>query len=378
MKKINRIDLINNSNKVKAKTTRRLGGYLIDIFIVSLLATILSIVIDLNLIPNLPLYKDAYNEVVLTQQETYKALNDTKLIKFNINEKNYLIMDEVDISSPINSFKDYTKKHIEGVNDNNNDSFQYYYLTYRKNYNLGNVDEYNQKYINTVIYSLNENPIYNTSSIWEYNDINDVPKISDKYKENLKLHLDGEINQETQKYYNNFYDFYLRVYKVAIDEFVNSEKSIYPNLYKTYIASGEDAMSIRANTVLICVVSSLIIYHFAFTFIFGNGESVGKRIMRLSCIDKNKEKISVLKVIFKNLILIVGNLYICSFPVIFLGNPLMFSYLFKIGDFQFKMFYLMVFAMIISLISLALALFSKSNSSLDELITRSEVIDLDE
>lgn len=376
--KINRIDLINGSNKIKAKTTKRLGAHLLDIFIVAILACILSIVIDLNLIPNLPSYISSYNEVVATQQETYKALKDTKLVKFSVNENSLLVLEDKNMSSPTKAFKDYALNHVNGTVDETNDPFTYYYLTYRKDNSFGLSEEYTQKYLNTSIYLLNENPKYNTSAIWEYSDINNMPTMSTKYKEALAKYFDGGVNQETQKYYNDLYDFYIRVYKNALNEFINSEKSIYPDLYLSYVASGEKAMSIRANSVLICTLTSLTIYYFFFTFLFRNGETVGKRVMHLACIDKNKEKISVLKVIFKNLIMIICGLFICSVPVVFLGNQLMFSYLFKIGAFEFKMFYVFLISMILSLVSLALMFFSKSTSSIDELLTRSEVIDIEE
>ena len=127
--KINRIDLINKSSKNKAKSTRRIGAYLIDIFVVAIIATILSIVSDLNIVPNLDVYKNAYNNVIYNQQETYKAINDTKLLKFKENENHLLVMEDDNINNPVKSFKEYALNHVNGTVTEENDPFEYYYLT---------------------------------------------------------------------------------------------------------------------------------------------------------------------------------------------------------------------------------------------------------
>ena len=376
--KINRIDLINKSSKNKAKSTRRIGAYLIDIFVIAIIATILSIVSDLNIVPNLDVYKNAYNNVIYNQQETYKAINDTKLLKFKENENHLLVMEDDNINNPVKSFKEYALNHVNGTVTDENDPFEYYYLTYRKNYNFGEENEYNQKYLNINIFGLNDNPFYNTSSMWEYNSIDDIPTLSTYYKDWLSSHFDGIITNESQNCYNNLYEYYYRIYHNAINEFMNDDKSIYPNLYNNYLSAGEYAMSIRTINIFICTSISIIVYYFSLPFIFGNGETLGKRLFRLAVINNNKEKIPFYKVIFRHLILLICNLYITSIPVIFLGNSIMFSYLFKIGTFNFNLFYVFLFSVILSLVSLGLSMFSKSKNSIDDLLTRSEVIDIDE
>lgn len=350
MKKKSPINIKFMSDIVRPR--RRLLSFLADIFSFVIISCALYSIVVFPLVKLLPSYKSA-----ITNQET--ALNVCKNMYIASHLLSYNDDDEAMTGTEmVNKFIESKISGTDLESGQYTDIFLYFYVTYANN-NLLKDGEY----LTYTVANVNEN-IYHIDNqeepyLWtlQNDDINQPVHFLVDAITNYNAYLDGEINATSKSYYDKIIAF-------SQEQLVAAEMTLATS--DQYVASYAEMN--RSNTILYYHISSsaTILYTILFFLYFllvpallKNGQTLGKKILKISLVDEKKFPIRFKNLLLKSILEFITYSFVTVFiPYLVLGTSTFLLPLISIGSFTIS---LSVFCLITFLIAIASFVFMNIN-----------------
>ena len=367
-----------------AEIFRKIGAYFFD----ALYVLVLTIAINyagIAIVKTTSFYNEDTALVNENADELYSLESDARLIDL-------YDFDEVKQDEPI-SQKDQYQKYLyrlllrsDEVSENalfgenkfeyipkntltlsiDNDYLAYFYVKFiPENPNKG-LPEIN---IEPLDY-FNENILKNVNQNYFSFDENDYYYLNFDYAKDLYSYLfTDKSNQNGETVYNALNDFFNETINDSLTSFMNYLP--FKEKYEEYRMNYQKLVGVSVGTNVISYAISFVILLILVPIIDKkNHRTLGNLSTKIAPFDYEDKKLSLPKVLLKNLLFFVDtywiNLIVSFFTIGNAGNNFV---LFNIGSFEFINFYLMLISMVILVINIVTGIANKDKRLLDELMS---------
>lgn len=260
---------------------------------------------------------------------------------------------------------EYIPKNMLTLNIDN-DYLAYFYVNFvPENPNKG-LPEIN---IEPIDY-FNENILKNVNQNYFSLDENDYYYLNFDYAKDLYSYLFiDKSNQNGETVYNALYDFFNETINDSLKSFMNYLP--FKEKYEEYRMNYQKLVEASVETNVISYAISFVVLLVLVPIIDRkNHRTLGNLSTKIAPFDYEDKKLSLPKVLLKNLLFFVDtywiNLIVSFFTIGNAGNNFV---LFNIGSFEFINFYLMLISMVILVINIVTGIANKDKRLLDELMS---------
>ena len=369
---------------VFADIFRKIGAYFLDVLYVLILTIALNYA-GIAIVKATPFYNE--NSILVNQNadELYSLESEARLIDL-------YDFTEVKQDEPISQEDQYQKylyrlllrsdeisgnallgeNKFEYIPKNtftlcvDNDYFAYYYVKFiPENPNKG-LPEIN---IDSLDY-FNENVLKNINENYFSFDENNYYYLNFDYAKDLYSYLFiDKSNQNGETVYNSLYDFFNETINDSLTTFMNYVP--FKEKYDEYRINYQKLVGVSVGTNVVSYSISFLVLLILVPIIDKkNRRTLGNFSSKIAPFDYEDKKLSLPKVLLKNLLFFVDtywiNLIVSFFTIGNAGNNFV---LFNIGNFEFINFYLMLISMVILLINIVSGIANKDKRLLDELMS---------
>ena len=384
-------------NDTIASWPRRLGALALDALFLIVLSFAL-ILASVSIVETFDSFKDSKNKIQEEMMNLYKIQEDAKVYEYvGVGEEKYNNPRELE-----DIFYDYCISHIlysysvdptpfeayeiTVENPDNikiasyeTDKLAYFYVYYVAEHNEYNGNKYD-------IVEMKKDPrlhffdTYKTNAVesdmWIFNETTlEMPRLDSNYAVDLYRYLKDNKYESGLKNYNYLATNFQRLWKIEINQLTSSDRyndhyDIYKQNYAncSYMIDAAIAITFVISFTLICGLPQIL---------FKNCKTFGKKIMRLSVVDKEGYELLLWQKIVRNVFLFIimfGALVPSCFLAGGTGSGWMYP-LFEIGEVGISLFNIMVILLIIGLISFIVCVFTKNTTSIHDLICHTVVVD---
>ena len=216
----------------------------------------------------------------------------------------------------------------------------------------------------------NENILKNVNQNYFSFDENDYYYLNFDYAKDLYSYLfTDKSNQNGETVYNALNDFFNETINDSLTSFMNYLP--FKEKYEEYRMNYQKLVGVSVGTNVISYAISFVILLILVPIIDKkNHRTLGNLSTKIAPFDYEDKKLSLPKVLLKNLLFFVDtywiNLIVSFFTIGNAGNNFV---LFNIGSFEFINFYLMLISMVILVINIVTGIANKDKRLLDELMS---------
>ena len=216
----------------------------------------------------------------------------------------------------------------------------------------------------------NENILKNVNQNYFSLDENDYYYLNFDYAKDLYSYLfTDKSNQNGETVYNALNDFFNETINDSLTSFMNYLP--FKEKYEEYRMNYQKLVGVSVGTNVISYAISFVILLILVPIIDRkNHRTLGNLSTKIAPFDYEDKKLSLPKVLLKNLLFFVDtywiNLIVSFFTIGNAGNNFV---LFNIGSFEFINFYLMLISMVILVINIVTGIANKDKRLLDELMS---------
>lgn len=349
--------------KIVAKKDRKFFSWFIDFVLSVLIGTLLYFVLGLPIAKSNFNYDEKTETVTTLRKEMNSLVEEAKLIEYNDNKEE-------------KSLNEYTKSYFDAKN-NNVDNFAYYFLEYRND--LFD-DHYDVSWFNQNILGLPTNlSEINTSKCFDFakNDKGEkdlslvgVIKESDNFKKYLEEFYKGNYIDQTIKAHEKLSEWFLKTLNSAREDLATSKT--YSGKLENYRVLQKELSSMYSYPSIISYVIALLVTYLAFPLIEKNNRTLGMIITKLSLEPEGNKKVSKLNTLLRGILNFVMHFgfysILASFSIGFLfasSMPFMNLFIGSINSLTF-----LLFSLIILFINVTFIFFSKKESSLIDMLSK--------
>ena len=247
-----------------------------------------------------------------------------------------------------------------------NDYLAYFYVNFiPENPNKG-LPEIN---IEPIDY-FNENILKNVNENYFSLDENEYYYLNFDYAKDLYSYLFiDKANQNGETIYNALYDFFNETINDSLTSFMNYVP--FKEKYEEYRINYQKLVGVSVGTNVVSYAISFVVLLVVVPIIDRkNHRTLGNLSTKIAPFDYEDKKLSLPKVLLKNLLFFVDtywiNLIVSFFTIGNAGNNFV---LFNIGSFEFINFYLMLISMVILVANIVTGIVNKDKRLLDELMS---------
>lgn len=247
-----------------------------------------------------------------------------------------------------------------------NDYLAYFYVKFiPENPNKG-LPEIN---IEPIDY-FNENILKNVNENYFSLDENEYYYLNFDYAKDLYSYLFiDKANQNGETIYNALYDFFNETINDSLTSFMNYVP--FKEKYEEYRMNYQKLVGVSVGTNVISYAISFVVLLVVVPIIDRkNHRTLGNLSTKIAPFDYEDKKLSLPKVLLKNLLFFVDtywiNLIVSFFTIGNAGNNFVF---FNIGSFEFINFYLMLISMVVLVANIVTGIVNKDKRLLDELMS---------
>ena len=367
-----------------AEIFRKIGAYFFD----ALYVLVLTIAINyagIAIVKNTSFYNEDTALVNENADELYSLESEARLIDLYdfdevkqdepISQENQyqkylyrllLRSDEVSGNALLGENKfEYIPKNTLTLNIDN-DYLAYFYVNFiPENPNKG-LPEIN---IEPIDY-FNENILKNVNENYFSLDENEYYYLNFDYAKDLYSYLFiDKANQNGETIYNALYDFFDETINGSLTSFM--DYTPFKEKYEEYRINYQKLVGVSVGTnVVSYAISFVILLILAPIIDRKNHRTLGNLSTKIAPFDYEDKKLSLPKVLLKNLLFFVDtywiNLIVSFFTIGNAGNNFV---LFNIGSFEFINFYLMLISMVILVANIVTGIVNKDKRLLDELMS---------
>lgn len=374
---------------------RRGGAFLIDFLIITIVS-FLFILIGTAILNNTTLYNkkiEALNQAML---ECYKIEDEAKIYEFiGEGDEKYKtprpqeeIFEEYCLKHILYSFEmnpePFNNYGIEINNPNNlepasytNDNLAYFYVEYVPLHNENNnIVDFQGDNPKLYFYKQLKNTFVDLS-MWVFDEKTySLPYLDGYFAIDLYKYLFEDSNHQAGlTNYNLLAVSYQKLWEQEVDQLINSATfNIHYQIYKENYAS----LSYIVN--IICFSSYILTFLIVWLLpqlIFKDGQTIGKRLLKIRVVDKEGYPLMLHQNIIRNLILfflLYGTMMVPCFLSGGLNSGWMYP-LFEISGVGFSTFSFMAIFLIIDIISFIMILGSRDKIGFDDMIANTHCID---
>ena len=216
----------------------------------------------------------------------------------------------------------------------------------------------------------NENILKNVNENYFSFDENDYYYLNFDYAKDLYSYLfTDKSNQNGETVYNALNDFFNETINDSLTSFMNYLP--FKEKYEEYRMNYQKLVGVSVGTNVISYAISFVILLILVPIIDKkNHRTLGNLSTKIAPFDYEDKKLSLPKVLLKNLLFFVDTYWISLIVSFFtIGNAGNNFVLFTIGSFEFINFYLMLISMVILVINIVTGIANKDKRLLDELMS---------
>lgn len=352
-----------------ASKGRRFLATLADFFILFILANTVYFFATYNLTKIMPFYSAAQESSSIALKNVENMYIDSHLI---IKDSQGIVATaDVTVEKFIQNKledKDYDDKgdYI--------DPFYYSYISYFSGNTIDGITyNYDIKYVNENIYKVNEE--VKEPVIWDFSNKESIIHLTSEAKTQINNYLHGERTSKNERYY-------VKVVTFAQSGLMSAEATLKStDLYRSNMASVSKnndiiSLSISIGASVTYVVMFLLLFVLV-PVLLKNGQTLGKKILRLALSDENGEQISVKNYLLREILELVMFSCITVFiPYLLLGIDAIYLPLIIAGSFRFSLSIYCLIVFIFGLISLIYMIANKDGQTLQDKALKMYCLDL--
>ena len=221
-----------------------------------------------------------------------------------------------------------------------------------------------------VVDYFNENILKNVNENYFSLDENEYYYLNFDYAKDLYSYLFiDKANQNGETIYNALYDFFNETINDSLTSFMNYVP--FKEKYEEYRINYQKLVGVSVGTNVVSYAISFVILLILVPILDRkNHRTLGNLSTKIAPFDYEDKKLSLPKVLLKNLLFFVDtywiNLIVSFFTIGNAGNNFV---LFNIGSFEFINFYLMLISMVILVANIVTGIVNKDKRLLDELMS---------
>lgn len=342
------------------KPLRRIGAFIADLVLFMMISVSLYAVAISPLIKSFKSYKGYVSNQETAFNECKTILVDSHLVSYDENDK------EV-------KMEDYFKSNMAfKLNDTHYDEQGHYtdiYLHFYVYY-CGNVLKFSSAHKNYAVSWVNEN-IYHVNSennyLFAVTDGNlELPlSFTDEAKKQLNNYLSGEVNGESQKYYDDYISLMKEQWEAATDLIIASDE--YSLNAEIYNSNANYILGIYSYSAMIFFTVTYFLYYLLIPYLFKKGQTIAKKILHIGIYDDNNQPIKFTTLLFKSLILYFFMFFLVMFlPMMDLGLSIIYLPLFTISGYTFYLFFLAIVLLLLTITSGVCMCITKNHQALHD------------
>lgn len=353
-----------------AAPSRRIFCALLDKFFVVILTVLMGVIAVNFILPSIPEVKASQDRTEALYVECLHEYEASKLrgVDYTNLPGN---LENIDIT-----FKNYAKRHIDGSVNESNDNFAYFYLTYRSEHNMGKTEEYNLSYMNKEVFGLPTAPSDYTGTIWSYTSIDQFVTFNDTVKKDLSDYFDGNVNEQTQKTYNNVFAEFEKIFTKANTEFTTNKNSGFYSKYIAYSTEGYTFINYGVITILICFTLSFAVLYIPISMANKGGRTFGKFIFKLALVNKDDTNLLWPQKLLRIGIQFTESLWTLFIICGFFSSAMISNPIFTVGGFKFSLLWVILMSSLVEIVSIVLLMMHKEKVPLHDLIFKTKVVDI--
>lgn len=366
------------SKNVKARRSKRIYSFLIDIFSEIILIVFLIGLVFRPIMNATPLGK-ATNEGLSNSNSVLQNITlDSGLNKVSEGDENiilssdelsddyvkrilntYLFLNDVSVNDVKISINQTV--FVENETNFKGDAIAYYFLEFKKDNNIGSTSDkstYASYFYDEVIGIEVSEKFFNKLDDSSYRILND------EAANYLKKYIyENDDTNFPLTYYNELVSLFNNAHQKGIED-LETNYSLYQEELEVYLAHYQN----YATTLIISIVLSYVFAHIILFFILPlclkNLRTLGRKTFKISYILKNGYNVPFYKYLIYFLISFLKNIYAIVLPIFFLFGTLgIMSYPLFLGV-TFTQF--VIFSVLLSLLSFILSFILKSHVNLEE------------
>ena len=327
------------------KPLRRIGAFIADLVLFMMISVSLYAVGVSQLIKVIT----PYHKYVDTQETAFNEcktiLTDSHLVAYDSSDKEIKIDDY---------FKDNMSNRLYDVfiddEDHYTDIYLHFYVYYcgsEINFSGAHKD-YSVAWVNENVYHINSSDNYLFTLTSE--DINLPLSFTDEAKKQLTNYLDGEINGESQKYYDGYINLMKEAWNDATDIIISSDE--YARSANAYNDATNSILSIYSYSAMIFFTITYFLYYLLIPYLLKKGQTPAKKILHMGIYDDNNQPIKFTTLLFRTLIMYFFMFYLVMFlPMMDLGASVIYLPLMVINGYTFYLFFLAIVFILMSIAS---------------------------
>ncbi len=351
-----------------AKPLRRLGAFLIDLFVFFILAAALFTTAIYPIVRKMP----SYSHALETQEQ---MVEDCR----NMYYKGHLMLKKADgtAQTPEYVISLYIKNKItlDEINEQGKytDNIAYFYLDYANN-NLtinGDKPNYSLDWLKNEIFNY---PEIGENGIWNFSDDSKPASLKEESKVLIQQYLDGEKNQDTESAYYTIKEFAETNFVKAEEVLLTSEE--YSFMYSQVLKQNDILFNHMSISAIILFLILFVIYFFLIPLGIKNGQTLGKKVLHIKVVNADGSSIGKGMLAIRCIFQYIDYFFIgMFFPYLILGNVVFNLPLLTIGTFSLGYFFFAGISFLLSLLSFIFVCANKNHAALHDLACGTFLID---
>ena len=340
---------MNNQFALENKIVRpgkRFLSALADLFILFIITSGLYSVLVYPLMEKLPHYRELFNEQETKMNECRQMYVDGKLMKYDIEPETYV--DEV------------IKARLES---SDNDVFVHFYTVYAPTLHQNGV---NYSY---SVESINESVFYYSNqgepALWELKD-NDKTKpleLTGTAQTMINQYLNSEKTKENEAYYSKMNEWVTKSLINAEKVLVGSDE--YKETYNLAVKNNNSLYLYVSISSLITYTLFFFLYYLLFPIIFKNGQTPGKKILKIGLYTPDNKPITLKALILRTVLEYISYFFLVSFiPIFQIGFTIINLPIFVFNTFVINLFTISFISLLVTLVSLLMCMMSQYKQNL--------------
>ncbi len=338
------------ANKV-ARPGKRFLAALADLFILFILASGIYSILVYPLMEKLPHYQELFTEQENRINDCRQMYIDGKLMRYDIEPEQYV--------------EEVIKTRLES---SNNDIFVHFYTVYMPTlHKNGEPYSYSMESINETVfdYSNQGEPV-----LWELkdNDKNKPLELSEAAKTSINKYINEEKTKENEAYYTKMKEWVTK--SLVEGEKVLTSSDEFKETYSLALEKNNSLYLYVSISSLITYTVFFFLYYLLPPFLFKNGQTVGKKILKIGLYTEDNKPISTKSLILRAVLQYISYFFLVSFiPIFQIGLNITSLPIFVFKTFTINLFTITFISIIVTLVSLAMCMMSTLKQSLCDKVT---------
>ena len=338
------------ANKV-ARPGKRFLAALADIFILFILASGIYSVLVYPLMEKFPHYQELFTEQENRINDCRQMYIDGKLMRYDIKPEEYV--------------EEVIKTRLES---SSNDIFIHFYTVYIPTLHKDNESfSYSIESINETVfnYSNQGEPV-----LWELKD-NDksLPlELTSEASNKINQYLSTEKTKENEAYYTKMKEWLTKSLVEAEKVLTSSDE--FKATYSIALEKNNSLYLYVSISSLITYTVFFFLYYLLLPILFKNGQTVGKKILKIGLYTEDNKPISPKSLILRSVLEYISYFFLVSFiPIFQIGLNITNLPIFVFKTFTINLFTITFISIIVTLVSLAMCMMSTYKQNLCDKVT---------